>query len=74
MHKTYKRNQKKLLPLSKSKSCFVNHPKETVKDAGVCPACDETVKGKRGVRKTRMLQDHLFKICKKYPWSKKYEA
>ena len=45
---------------------------KVVADAGICPGCDQVVKGRRGWRKARVMQEHLFQECKDYPYSKQY--
>ena len=37
--------------------------------AGVCPACEKEVEGRRGLKKEAVLRHHMFQICIDYPWS-----
>ena len=54
------------------KTVWEQYMANVVADAGVCPGCDKTIKGKVGVRKWKVLETRMFNECFEYPYFKKY--
>ena len=55
------------------KDDWERYEKAVIPVAGVCPHCDEPVKGRRGIRKKDRMWDHTFNECHKYPYSKAFK-